>query len=374
MNLPSLLVIICGWICGKLLLWHIPVCKKSRVSTTSKETISVIIPARNEEGNIGILLRSLQNQSMQPHEVIVIDDNSSDNTETEALTAGAQVYNSSPRPHGWQGKSWACWKGANSAAGSVFLFLDADTELEVDGLESIYQTWVEKGGLLTVEPWHKTKRPYEQLSGFFNLIVYAAMNAFTPLRSSIRPAGGFGPCIMCSRDAYFRSGGHEAIKGKILENIAIAKNAQRSQLPVYCLSGRGTINFRMYPRGFKQLVEGWTKSMATGSADTHIFAKVLIYFWIGSALTAAGRLFSIHSSSPHQTTAILVSYAAFVFQIFGMLKQVGSFSFVTALIYPLHILFFTFIFFRSLIFSSILRKLSWKGREIETKLSTGRKR
>ncbi|MFW5775473.1 MAG: glycosyltransferase family 2 protein, partial [Chitinivibrionales bacterium] len=241
MTLLEMIIMVCGWLAGTLLLWRIPVCRRRKDQKLPPGTISVIIPARNEQNTIGILLRSIQRQTMQPFEVIVIDDNSSDNTPTEALTAGAQVYPAGQHPQGWLGKSWACWQGANRAAGSTLVFLDADCELEPDGLEKIYATWIEKGGLLTVEPWHTVKRFYEQFSSFFNLIVYAGMNAFTPLQSSVRPAGSFGPCVMCSRDAYFRAGGHRAVKNHILEDMAMARIFLSSRLAVYCFSGKGAI-------------------------------------------------------------------------------------------------------------------------------------
>ncbi|MFW6254226.1 MAG: glycosyltransferase family 2 protein [Chitinivibrionales bacterium] len=374
MDLLESIIIICGWLAGTLLLWRIPVCRRKRGSALPLNSISIIIPARDEEKNIGTLLKSIQNQTLRPREVLVIDDNSTDNTQTEALTAGAQVYSSGPHPHGWLGKSWACWQGAHRASGTVLLFLDADCMLEPDGLEKIYSTWMEKGGLVTVEPWHKTERAYEQFSSFFNLIVYAGMNAFTPLQSSIRPAGSFGPCVICSRESYFRAGGHRAVRGKILEDMAIANTFIRSRLPVYCLSGKGAINFRMYPQGFHQLLEGWTKSMATGAADTNTFVRIIITLWISAGLLAAGLLIRVPGADRLQVFAGGCSYAAFVAQMWWMLRRVGNFSFFTALLYPIQIFFFTIIFIRSFVLSNILHKLTWKGREIQTQSPQSREK
>ena len=83
-------------------------------------------------------------------------------------------------PEGWAGKPWACWQGSQKAAGDIFLFLDADTSLEPEGLSKIVSTYLEKEGLLSIQPFHKMKRRYERLSAIFNIITMAGMNAFTP--------------------------------------------------------------------------------------------------------------------------------------------------------------------------------------------------
>ncbi len=103
--------------------------------------ISIIIPARNEEKRIGNLLKSLQNQSYKDFEVIVVDDNSSDNTkkivEAYAIkinkdkknleqTAGIDIYYYKLPEGDWKGKTAACFFGALKAKGDFFLFLDAD--------------------------------------------------------------------------------------------------------------------------------------------------------------------------------------------------------------------------------------------------------
>jgi cellulose synthase/poly-beta-1,6-N-acetylglucosamine synthase-like glycosyltransferase len=88
--------------------------------------LSVIIPARNEADNLERLLRSLEQQSLRPDEVVVIDDHSVDQTASLAQSLGATVIRAPDLPAGWLGKSWACWLGAQKAKGEVLIFLDAD--------------------------------------------------------------------------------------------------------------------------------------------------------------------------------------------------------------------------------------------------------
>jgi len=58
-------------------------------------------------------------------------------------------------PEGWTGKPWACWQGAQKATGDIFLFLDADTFLEPEGLSRIVSTYLEKGVLSQSSPFIK---------------------------------------------------------------------------------------------------------------------------------------------------------------------------------------------------------------------------
>ncbi len=91
--------------------------------------VSVVVPARDEERGIRIALTSLATQEYGPLEVIVVDDESSDATATEARAAATdrvQVLRGKPVPAGWVGKSWACQQGYERARGEWLLFTDAD--------------------------------------------------------------------------------------------------------------------------------------------------------------------------------------------------------------------------------------------------------
>lgn len=122
---------------------------------------------------------------MQPREIIVIDDGSVDSTASIAMHYGAKVLNTNTLRENWKGKSAACWLGANEANGDFLLFLDADTFFEhPDSLQNLMQTYERYGktGILSVQPFHRIKKSYENLSLLFNMIVFAGMNVFTIFR------------------------------------------------------------------------------------------------------------------------------------------------------------------------------------------------
>ena len=130
-----LLVTLGLWAAGFLLLGRLRRCSAARAAGFA--SVSVIIPARNEEHNLPTLLRSLASQPAKPREIIVVDDGSTDRTAEIARQLGATVIASQPLPDGWRGKTWACHQGAQAATGELLLFLDADTWFEPDGLARI---------------------------------------------------------------------------------------------------------------------------------------------------------------------------------------------------------------------------------------------
>lgn len=96
--------------------------------------VSVLIPARNEEKNIGNLLSDLSEMENEVHEIIVYDDLSTDNT-AEIVRQFAEKNNKlkllvgKQIPSGWLGKNHACHRLALIAKGDYFLFIDADVRI-----------------------------------------------------------------------------------------------------------------------------------------------------------------------------------------------------------------------------------------------------
>lgn len=93
--------------------------------------VSVIIPARNRADRIGSALQSVARQSICPHEVIVVDDGSSDGTSEIARDLGVTVL----RNERSKGAAEARNRGVEHASSSIIAFLDSDDEWEPDHLK-----------------------------------------------------------------------------------------------------------------------------------------------------------------------------------------------------------------------------------------------
>jgi len=356
------------WALGLLLMWR--VLFRHRLWPGDRPTeyqpcISVVIPARNEEHQIGHLLCSLKGQTVKPCQVIVVDDNSSDDTGGVAREEGATVIIGEPLPEGWNGKSWACWQGACGSTGEILLFLDADTWLEAHGVERLVRLY-EGLGLLTVQPYHVTEKPYEQLSAFFNIVVMAAIGAFTPLGERLQPGGAFGPCMMCNRDEYFHTGGHREVRGELLEDIPLAKLFLRHDLPVRCYAGQGVISFRMYPEGLRGLIEGWSKGMGYGAFSVNPAFSIMTAAWITGCFGAVSALIGAILSVASPAWPGLITYCSYALAIGWMLRGIGRFKWWTSALFPIPLCFFGVVVARSLLLTYFLGRVVWKGRAVST--------
>jgi len=148
----STALILVFWFSGFFFFWKIPLPDKHDYSKKVQlPEISVIIPARNESENIGSLLTSLKDQHVQLNEIIIVDDHSEENTKDVARESGVLVLLSRTLPEGWSGKPWACWQGAKASTGEAFMFLDADTYVENQAIESIIRAYKRIGGLVSVQ-------------------------------------------------------------------------------------------------------------------------------------------------------------------------------------------------------------------------------
>jgi 4,4'-diaponeurosporenoate glycosyltransferase len=341
--------------------------KKGNKLNSVSYKISIIIPARNEERTLGQLLHSIEQQKLKPHEIIVMDDQSEDATAEIARRAGCIVMTSKDLPDGWTGKPWACWQGAQKATGDIFLFLDADTFLETDGLSKILSTYLEKRGLLSIQPFHKMKRRYERLSAIFNIITMAGMNAFTPLGPKLKPIGAFGPCMICSRKDYFTVGGHEKARGEVLESLAIGREFLKANRKVNCFGGKETISFRMYSDGLRSLVEGFSKGFGTGANAMSVVSLLMMVGWVFGGVSVTRHLVqSAILGNPMELLGWLVLDVLYIFQIHWMLFRIGNFGLSTALLFQIPLIFFVIVFVYSILRIFLVRKVRWKGRDVKT--------
>jgi len=337
------IALLCGC-AGLLVLVRFPAVATAP-PTPAPIRVSVIIPARNEAHNLPALLGSLASQPVKPFEILVVDDASTDGTAETARRLGARVIASAPLPEGWRGKTWACHQGAEAAVGGWFLFLDADTAFEPDGLGRVLASY--PGGAFSIVPYHAVQNGYEDLSLFFNLNMIAGTGRH----------GLFGQMLLVDRESYRRAGGHAAVRGRILENLALASEFRAAGVPVQSELGRGMFSFRMYPHGLRELVEGWTKGFASGAGQTPPSVMILIVAWMaGLVLAPVGWLGT--GDWRHWGAAFGIGVA----QVRWFGRKVGAFGWGSAVLYPVPLLFFFGVFAWSAARSG--RPVRWKGRAI----------
>ena len=235
-------------------------------TVSARPTVSVIVPARNEEACLGECLRSLVDQGNVSLEIIVVDDHSTDRTPEIAnsfASQGVRVIDAGALPSSWTGKNNAVNAGAKAARGEWLLFTDADTiHLPGSLARSIEEAKRHSVAMLSYSP--------EQIvEGFWEKAVMPVI--FAELAANFRPsqvsdpkspaAAANGQYILITREAYDAVGGHVAIAASLLEDVALARAVKQSGRRIFFRYGGDAVRTRMY-RSFAQLREGWTKNLA----------------------------------------------------------------------------------------------------------------
>lgn len=353
------------WLIGWLLCLHIRRLPTAQLTgqLAGQPRVSVLIPARNEQLTLPQLLQALRRQSFQPCEVIVIDDHSSDETAQVAIQAGVTLLQAPPLPQGWCGKTWALHNGVEASSGDVLVFLDADTKPSPPFLESFLAVHQQLGGLVSVQPFHRTKKPYEQFSVLFNLVGLMAV----PLGPNAGVA--FGPAMVTSRRDYTLSGGHASVAGKVVEDWFLAHRYEDAGLPVSAFIGYGYLDYRMYPGGLRDMVVGFDKNFATAAGEVHWPWMLVVLLWLSGLFWAAWCLPASLGGWPlvgdPRPIVNLGIYGLFALQMLVMTRRVGSFGWIN-LVFPLPVLFFLIVFVMA-IFNLERGTIQWKNRSFRTR-------
>jgi glycosyltransferase involved in cell wall biosynthesis len=229
-------------------------------------TVSAIVPARNEEATIAAAVESLAAQP-EIKEIIVINDQSTDGTAVALQHLSARypqlrALETKELPHGWVGKNYAVSLGAAQATGDWLLFTDADgVHLPGSTARALADADEHGASLVSYSPeqetrtwWEKSLIPfvYTRLSHKYS---YAAVS-----HPDSPAAAASGQYLMIRRQAYPQIGGHAAVAGEVLEDVALARLAKQAGLRIHFASGYGIMRVRMY-RTFSAMWQGWAKNL-----------------------------------------------------------------------------------------------------------------
>lgn len=262
-----------------------------------RRPVTVVVPARDEEEQIGGCLAALLDQRGVPDlRVVVVDDGSADGTaDVVAAVADPRVrlVRAAPPPPGWLGKPHACATGAAEAGDAdVLVFVDADVRLFPDAVAGAVAV-LDRHGLDLVSPW-----PRPLAHGAAERLVQPLapwLWATTlPLRLAERVghpslAAANGQFLVLRRRGYDRAGGHAAVRGEVLEDIALLRAVKRAGGRGVPVDGSRLAACRMYA-GWPALRDGYAKSLwaAVGGtpAGSVAAAAGLTAVWVVPALAA----------------------------------------------------------------------------------------
>jgi glycosyltransferase involved in cell wall biosynthesis len=232
----------------------------------SPESVSAIIPARNEGDTIARAARSLARQP-EIAEIIVVNDQSTDGTAAELARLSAEIphlriLETQNLPEGWVGKNYAVSLGAARATSPWLLFTDADAEhLPRSTAAALADAAATGAALVSYSPEQLTRTWWERALVPFVYVRLAARYSFEAVSDPDSPqAAANGQYLMIRREAYEAIGGHEAVAGEVLEDVALAKRAKAAGIPILFASGAGRVRVRMY-RSFRAMWQGWSKNL-----------------------------------------------------------------------------------------------------------------
>lgn len=233
-------------------------------------TVTVLIPARDEAAVIGRTIAALGRQG-RGLEIVIVDDQSSDDTRGAALrAAGAnvtvRVVPGQPLPDGWAGKLWALEQGRAVVERPLILLLDADIELAPGVVPALLDKMRERDAtLVSVMAELRCATFWERLLSpafvfFFKLLYpFASSNDATK-----RTAAAAGGCVLVRADALEAIGGFAAIRAALIDDCTLAAALKRHRPPIWLGMSHSVRSLREYAT----LADFW--SMVTRSAFTQL--------------------------------------------------------------------------------------------------------
>ena len=241
--------------------------KLTRVNRIYNDFVSILIPARNEADNILLLLQSIKQQDYKNYEVIIYDDESTDDTYAicEAFVAknpNFHLIKGDTLPAGWVGKNYACHQLAQKANGDYFLFLDAD-ELVNKGLinSAVHRMQLYKLGLLSLFANQNMKTFGEKVT--VPLLHYTLLNLL-PLRlvylfKSPLFSVACGQFMLFDAGNYRQNEWHKQVMDKVVEDAAIMALLKTAGYNGEVLLANGMLTCRMY-KTYGEAINGFSKN------------------------------------------------------------------------------------------------------------------
>ena len=341
----------------------------SRLPRDAKgRSLSVLIPARNEERTIGAALQAVLASRGVEFEVVVLDDHSDDATADVVLAMmerdhRVRFLEGQPLPDGWCGKQFACSILSRAARHSLLVFLDADVRLAPDGLARI-TTYLEesRADLVSGIPRQETGTLVEKL---VIPLIHFVLLGFLPLgrmRRYRHPAyaAGCGQLFLARRSAYEAAGGHAAIQASLHDGITLPRAFRAAGLRTDLCDMTEIATCRMYQNA-GDVWRGLAKNATTGLASPGMILPATAILLGGQVLPLLLLALLVWLPPLAACLAFIATLASF-YPRFAGAKRFRQ-SWLGASLHPAGIMIFLAIQWHAFIRSATRRPSGWKGRE-----------
>jgi hypothetical protein len=328
-----------------------------------RRPVTVVLPVRNEVAHVGECLAALRDQrGVEQLRVVVVDDGSTDGT-ADVVRAihdhRVRLVTADPPPPGWLGKPHACRTGAATPRSDdeVLVFVDADVRLFPDAIAAAVAV-LDRHGLDLVSPWPRplAESAAERLVQPLAPWLWATTLPLRLAERSPRPslAAANGQFLVLTRRGYEQAGGHAAVRGEVLEDVALLRAVKRAGGRGVPVDGSRLAACRMYD-GWPALRDGYAKSLwaAVGSPAASVAAAALLTaVWVLPPATAL-----------RGSRAGLLGYAAGVAGRAVVAARTGGRIWPDALAHPVSVLALDVLMARS-VRGHRQGTLAWRGRAV----------
>jgi len=335
--------------------------KPGRGKIFEEPLISVLIPARNEENNIGNILDDLLNQDYNNIEIIVFNDQSEDLTakivqEYSLKDGRIKLVDSHGLPSGWLGKNYACHSLSKHAGGDYYLFIDADVRVGRGLLtNSISYMNRYKTGLISIFPKQIMISVGERLTvPNMNYILLSLLPLIMVRKSpNYAFAAANGQFMLFGSSVYRSLYPHEKMKDCKVEDIAIARYLKKEKYRIACLVGDDSIRCRMY-KGCMDAVNGFSRNVAAFFGNSLILACL---FWF---VTTFGFIFVLLAF----TLNIFVLYLIMYLVVRILISLISGQNVINNLLLTIPQQITCGLFIIKAVKNKLSGRYEWKGRDI----------
>lgn len=332
-------------------------------------SVSILIPARNEEENIAACVEAALASKDVSVEAVVLDDHSDDRTASivEGLARAdprVRLERAPPLPAGWCGKQHACHVLARRARYPVLMFIDADVRLAPEAAAAAAGFLLSRDiGLASGFPRELTGSAAERL---MIPLIHVLLLGYLPMvlmrrRADVGLGAGCGQLIIVRKDAYVRAGGHGSIRASLHDGLMLTRAFRRAGIMTDLLDATGLASCRMYEGG-RALWSGFAKNATEGMATPRALPLWTVLLFGGHILPWALLPLCVAAGAP----AIAVAASAVgVFANIALRAALAARfrqSWVAILAHPLSMLAMLALQWSALISAGLGKPANWRGR------------
>jgi glycosyltransferase involved in cell wall biosynthesis len=350
-------------------LFQPPTQQSDLLQSVASQSVSVLIPARNEESSIGPALDAIMRSTHRSLEVLVLDDHSEDGTAQVVHSYAMRddrirLIESKVLPEGWNGKQHACWQLAHHARYERLLFLDADVRLTTDAIERcLAEQQLRHAPLISGFPMQETGTIAEKLLiplMHYVLLGYLPMDQ---MRSNpgVGLAAGCGQLFLAEREAYMHAGGHQAIQSSRHDGIQLPRAFRKAGFRTDIFDASTIARCRMYTSA-QQVCNGLLKNATEGIANPRLIVLFSVLLLGGSVVPGLSLALGWWAGLNRTSIAVLALAFGISFVPRAMACWRFHQSWLGAVLHPLGVTCFVAIQWLALARQVVGIRTKWRGR------------